>query len=69
LSDGRKKEIYQYIRLFHGALQFNIILLRILRSMDNVILLHIIHAMNNSLTHQLSTSVPPCLYNISQIRS
>jgi len=22
LSDGRKKEIYQYIRFFHGALQF-----------------------------------------------
>jgi len=21
LSDGRKKEIYQYIRFFHGALQ------------------------------------------------
>jgi len=24
LSDGRKKEIYQYIRFFHGALQLNI---------------------------------------------
>jgi len=23
LSDGRKKEIYQYIRFFHGALQLS----------------------------------------------
>jgi len=22
LSDGRKKELYQYIQFFHGALQF-----------------------------------------------